>query len=607
MTLNQVLEYMADNNCVLFGPTSVEDQITLNSGLTVEGEGMVLTFSGHFSQIQLVGQGPFIFRQIHFKHEHELGPSFFLCQDANVVFEDCSFEGAWGGQEESLASAVKALGRSRVSFDRCRFRSNDQHLVLDHNAKAEFRQSELKDARADGIILKGKTELSGTEMEVCRSGWSAITLSSTASVQLHDSTLGENGCHGLELNDDTRYSGQNNHFHANGYNGIALAGRACAFAQGDQLISNGLCGIDLGEQSSAVLKWARATHNQSHGIQARDSARVDLADCSASNNETSGVALFNAACLDGEDFNMENNGYAGLQSGDECRVTLCRANATNNTSTSVLCFGTSSLVLERSRLTESGGHGVQLAEHCYAVIRDCEVMENKRSAVVFAGQSRGLVQGSTLAHNHQDGLVTADESKVTALENLVRSNGRDGILILSSGHGQLLENQSLKNGRYGLFAGPSSRPLLCDNICSENEMEEIVLETQEARSALRGAGPAQETSQELHPGVTVSVEDGPDLHLPFEPKTLERSMLVALAKHGRLSEAALGKVAKTRRVGGAMENLIDRLNKAGMPIIRHDGQGPEGNIYALKVDTTRQRKTSFTKTETTSIQGRQIC
>ena len=84
-------------------------------------------------------------------------------------------------------------------------------------------------------------------------------------------------------------------------------------------------------------------------------------------------------------------------------------------------------------------------------------------------------------------------------------------------------------------------------------------------------------------------------------------MLVALAKHGRLSEAALGKVAKTRRVGGAMENLIDRLNKAGMPIIRHDGQGPEGNIYALKVDTTRQRKTSFTKTETTSIQGRQIC
>lgn len=66
-------------------------------------------------------------------------------------------------------------------------------------------------------------------------------------------------------------------------------------------------------------------------------------------------------------------------------------------------------------------------------------------------------------------------------------------------------------------------------------------------------------------------------------------MLLALAKHGRLSEAALGKVAKSRRVGGAMENLIARLNQAGMPLIRHDGDGPEGNIYALKLDTTRVR------------------
>ena len=66
-------------------------------------------------------------------------------------------------------------------------------------------------------------------------------------------------------------------------------------------------------------------------------------------------------------------------------------------------------------------------------------------------------------------------------------------------------------------------------------------------------------------------------------------MLEALARHGRLSELALGKVAKTRRVGGAMENLIARLNRAGMPIIQHEGQGPEGVVYALKLDTSRTR------------------
>lgn len=602
MNLNQALEYSTESHCMLFDPVSVDDVVTIDEHLTLDGEGHTLTFTGHFSQIRLMGNGPFRFKRITFRHEHELGPSFFLCQDATVVFEDCAFEGAWGGEEESLASAIKAAGRSRLTFERCQFHGNDQHIMLFDNSKCELRECALQDARADGVILRNSSELSAQEIQVTQSGWSGLNCSGSSTIQLSGSILGENGCHGVELSDDSRYSGKDNLFHENGYNGLSCLGSSSAFSLADQCVSNGICGIDLGERASAVLKKVHACHNQSHGVQVRDDGRVDLADCTCNDNEASGAALFNSACLDGEDINLENNGASGLQSAEKSRVTLCRANVSNNRATSLLCFGRTSIVIERSRLTDSGGHGIQVAEECYAVIRDCEIMENQRSAIIFAGESRGLVEGTTIAHNTQDGLVTADKSKVTAIENLIRCNGRDGILVLSNGAGQLLENQCQKNGRYGLFAVAGSRPLLCDNLCTENELEDIRLETDGARSALRGPSSVEETSQEIPPGVTLTVEDGPDLHLPFEPKKVERTMLVALAKHGRLSEQALRQLANTRRVGGAMENLIDRLNKAGLPIIRHDGDGPEGNIYALKLDTTRNRFS-----QNTSIQGRQVC
>jgi len=265
------------------------------------------------------------------------------------------------------------------------------------------------------------------------------------------------------------------------------------------------------------------------------------------------------------------------------------------------------MVVERSRFNDCGGHGIQVADECQALLRDCEVMENRRAAILFAGSARGVVESCTLAHNTLDGLVTSDRSKVTAIENIIRNNSRDGLLVLSCCNGQFLENQVQGNERFGIYAGPGARPLLSDNECDGNSKEQILLETALARSANRQAHQQDDASAEIPAGVTLSVEGGDDLHLPFQPKKMEKTMLQALAKHGRLSEAALGKVAKTRRVGGAMENLIDRLNRAGMPFIRHDGDGPEGTIYTFKVDTSRIRKMPRSNTQSRPNQGRNVC
>lgn len=60
----------------------------------------------------------------------------------------------------------------------------------------------------------------------------------------------------------------------------------------------------------------------------------------------------------------------------------------------------------------------------------------------------------------------------------------------------------------------------------------------------------------------------------------ERQVLEALARHGRMSEAELGRALGTRRIGGLMEILLEKL--AGWPGLVPEGEGPEGRIYAFQ-------------------------
>lgn len=608
MTLKEILQSEDQLEHRLPGTVSVDETAMLSRPLTLEGEQTVVLFPTSGANIRLTGYGPFRFRGLTFRHDQELGVSFFLCQDASVVFEDCTFEGAYGGSEDSLAAAVTLKGKAQVQFERCHFQDNDLHLVVAGDSRCRANHTVFKAARADGMRCFGAGELDLKECEVQRSGWNGVSAQDNSALSLNHCTLSGNGCNGLELLGASRYQGTHNVVKENGHNGISAANYSTLVADHDRVYENYLCGLDLGDNSNSTLRDVHTGHNLEHGCQMRDHAKAVMRDCVLEENGKSGLAMFGETSLQAEDLTSEMNFYGGVQCADSARLNLDRANVNQNQITGLACFGRSRVMLERSRLNDCGGHGVQFTDHSYGFLRDCEIMENHRSAVVFAGHSRGAVEANTLAHNKASGLITSDQSKVTAIENLIRSNARDGALILSRAACQLLENLIERNGRYGIYAGPGARPLLSDNLSEDNSKEQVVLETNLGRSANRGATKPDDSSDEIPAGVTLSMEDGGKLHLPFQPKKVEKTLLLALAKHGRLTEAALGKVAKSRRVGGAMENLIDRLNKAGMPVIRHDGDGPEGIIYAFKLDMTRVRK-NFQRRDTNNqqTQGREIC
>ncbi len=72
------------------------------------------------------------------------------------------------------------------------------------------------------------------------------------------------------------------------------------------------------------------------------------------------------------------------------------------------------------------------------------------------------------------------------------------------------------------------------------------------------------------------------LELPLRLSAQERLVLENLARHGTMSEGELSRVTGTRRVGGLLESLSTRLDRAGWKALVPEGEGPNGRIYSLR-------------------------
>jgi parallel beta-helix repeat protein len=573
------------------GPVVVSDSFVL-----AEAE---LRFTSSEACLTLQGPGPFRFANTRFLHEESLAPTLVRAQDAWVGFASCHFQGANGGTEEALSCALVLQGQSMVQLEDCSFEDNDLHLEARDEACLRLTRCHLRQARADALRGLGRSRLSLLECELVESGWCGMLVLQSCVAEVTSSRLSGNGCHGLYAAERTRLQTARNSLTGNRQHGILLAGKASLVSCDDHLAANDLCGLDGSEQSLCVLSDSEAYGNESHGLQLRGQASAVLRGCRLGDNEGSGLALFDESTASATQLVAEANSLNGAQCGGNSRLSLSQAEVLGNCSSGLACFGQSVATVESSTLGGSQGYAAQLSETGKLRLWECYLSDNRKGGLLLANQADGWVSACTLSDNGQHGVAVSDAATISLSDSILRNNARDGVLLLGSGRCEILRNQLQANGRHGLYASGHARPLLDDNSARDNAGEQLKLENAVALSV------EQLPSLEETPGVTLTAEDGGNsLFLPFQPKPIEESLLLALLRHGRLTEAALGRAAKSRRVGGAMENLIDRLNKAGLPVLRHEGDGPEGNVYALRLDTTRQRVAPGSAAEQ---QGRNAC
>jgi len=151
------------------------------------------------------------------------------------------------------------------------------------------------------------------------------------------------------------------------------------------------------------------------------------------------------------------------------------------------------------------------------------------------------------------------------------------LLFTEEAAGLATHNQADANARHGLYLGHRATPFARENVCRRNVLSDVV--------TLGEVDPVVSAAPVGRHRLTLEAEGGPfELALPFELKPNERAVLENLARYGRMSEAALGKAVGTRRIGGLLESLVERLNRAGFLALGREGDGPEGNVYELRRD-----------------------
>ena len=70
--------------------------------------------------------------------------------------------------------------------------------------------------------------------------------------------------------------------------------------------------------------------------------------------------------------------------------------------------------------------------------------------------------------------------------------------------------------------------------------------------------------------------------LPFDPSPLERTALELLARYGRMTERQLSHELNTRRVGGIMEALLQRLEAENWKALDKEAESDDGRIFVFR-------------------------
>lgn len=589
MLLHEAIDQSLELRDVTF---TLDRSVTLAHSISLEKCQLIFTTTS--ACLVLQGPGPFSFSETRFTHETSLAPVMVRLMDGHASFSHCEFSGANGGTEELLACAISLSGHATADLDHCALSDNDLHLELTSASKAYLNACQLTKARADAVRASGQTRLDIEDSELIESGWNGLVLSGDATLNVRGSRLSTNGCHGLWATDHAQVISYQNSFTSNRQHGALLSGSVNAILSLDHLAANDLCGLDASELARGLLREVEAYGNDSHGVQLREKAACSLQGCRLGDNSGSGLALFDESSAQATKLVAESNELNGIQSGGQSRLTLDRSEVIGNTASGIALFGNGWAFLDHIILGDCLGYGVQASNEAMLYVTRSQIHANGKGGALLAAQCTAHLLSSTITDNTGHGVAVSERAALTLQHNTIRDNTRDGVILLGSGRCIVAHCQLISNGRHGLLAASSAQPLLVENTVDANQAEPILLEADsDGPPSLEEAG-----------GVTLSDGEGRSLTLPFQPKPIEECLLKALLRHGRLSEAALGKVAKSRRVGGAMENLIARLNQAGLPVLRHDGQGPEGNVYALKLDTPRVHS-GFHKPA--SNDRRQIC
>lgn len=587
-SLQTQIDALAPGAELLLPPGTVELQspLLLRRSLRLRGAPTTLRLTGgREAVIRLQGAGPFELQHLHVEYAAE-GPGRGIWAEAGELhLLRCHVSGAHWVNDRGLGCGVHFSQESRGSVVFCELFQNDVGVLLDHQSQVRVESSRLNSNRLHGLRCQAYARLHAAQNECAQNGETGISLGGQSRGELDGNHCHDNGTHGILAVGQAQLRLQGNELSQNAHHGLSVEENAQAWVEGQVCEDNGLCGIDLGGDCRVQAHSNYCNQNVWHGIQVRDQAWPLLQGNRCRHNQHSGLAYYGKAGGCAQDHWLEENGEYAVQVSDQAQPLLSANRCTRNALSGLAYFGQASGLARQNQASHHPYHGVQTCDSAQPLLEQNVCQQNSLFGFACFGSSKPVLRSNQAEQNHQGGYYVGDQAEPQLWENQAHHNGVCGMQLVGRSAGLFVDNHLSSNGNHGLQIGPEAAPWLSNTSSSGHSVSEthclsdhvVVLER------LRQEGPR------LAKGHRLQFQDGEgqplELVLPFEPKASEKQVLEALARHGKLSESELSKVAGTRRIAGLLESLGEKLHRSGVATLENQGQGSEGAIYALRVRT----------------------
>lgn len=563
------------------GLIDLPSPLVLRRPLVLQGQGTTLRLQQGQAVIRVAGAGPVRLRSLQIVYAGPGPARGVWVESGEAHLEECHVSGARWVDDRELGCGVHFSHETRGSLMFCELFGNDVGALVDHQSQVRLESNRFCDNRLQGLRLQGYGRGRASQNECRSNGECGILVTGQAQCELDGNRCHANGTHGILLSGQSHSRCQGNEVSQNQHHGLSAEEQAVATLEQQVAEDNGLCGLDLGGECKVSAFSNYCTQNAWHGIQVRDQAWPVLWQNRCRHNQHSGIAFFGHSGGCAREHWLEENEQYAIQVCDQSAPSLWANRCARNGLSGLAYFGQSAGLAGKNLCTHHPYHGVQVSDQAQPVLEQNSCEHNQLFGAACFGYSKAILRQNHCRQNAQGGFYVGDQAEPQLWENQASQNGSCGLQAVGHSAGLFVENHLADNGAYGLQIGPDAAPWLSANSSSGHTLSDLSCHSSQVVMLEK----AREQGQRLKTGHHLRLNDADgkpfDLHLPFEPKPAERLVLEALARHGKLSEAELARVAGTRRIGGLLESLREKLNRAGLSVLENQGQGSEGAIYAF--------------------------
>ncbi|MFN2323482.1 MAG: right-handed parallel beta-helix repeat-containing protein [Trueperaceae bacterium] len=343
---------------------------------------------------------------------------------------------------DQFAQGVALIGEAQADFVQTAFGGNGvldveagqylESIRVGDNARASFTGGVLRAAPATAlgvgggatVVVRGmRFEVNGAARPDLERSWSAVFVSDSAEVAVHDSSVtGSPGGAftvrgaGTLVLDGVDVSGNGGFAHT------SVSDRGQLAIQGGRFVGNAGA-IFVGGEARAGIYEAELRDGVAHGVVVAQSGSVAIEGTVVAGHAERGLWVDGGASADVTGGAFEGN-EMGVWLTGEATAFLTDVRVVGNRHSGVVLSGTARAVVETSEVSGHASNGVAAIEGAAVIVRDSTLRANVVNGVLVGGDATATLERNAI-EGAESGVRLESQGVAQGVENTFAGNGMD--------------------------------------------------------------------------------------------------------------------------------------------------------------------------------------